>query len=156
VSIILGIDPALTKTGWGVIDYNKGALKFIACGHIKTNDKHSLAERLAVLAAGVNKVIEQYKPDQAAVEETFISKGIQSALKLGQARGALILTIAQAGLPVAEYAANLVKKTVSGSGHAQKSQVSGIIKYLLPAALPKTEDEADALAVAITHALHSK
>ena len=154
--IILGIDPALTKTGWGVIDYAKGALKFIACGQIKTNDKQDLATRLSALADGLNKVIAQYKPEMAAIEETFINKGIQSALKLGQARGALILAVAQAKIPVTEYAANLVKKTVSGSGHAQKQQIGGMIKYLLPSATPQTEDEADALAVAITHALHSK
>ncbi len=156
MSIILGIDPALTKTGWGIISYEKGVLKFIACGHIKTNDKEDLCKRLGVLSEGLTKVIKEYDPDLAAIEETFVSKGAQSALKLGQARGALILTVAQHKIPLAEYAANLVKKTVTGTGHAEKNQIGAMIKYLLPQATPKTEDEADALAVAITHALHSK
>ncbi len=156
MTLILGIDPALTKTGWGIIDYTKGTLKFVACGHIKTNDKQDLCGRLLVLSEGLAKVITQYKPDTAAIEETFVSKGAQSALKLGQARGALILTVVQARVPLSEYAANLVKKSVTGTGHAQKGQIGGMIKYLLPNATPKTEDEADALAVAITHALHSR
>jgi len=108
------------------------------------------------LSEGLKKVIVQYQPDTAAIEETFVNKSGQSTLKLGQARGALILTVAQNEIPLAEYAANLVKKTVTGTGHAQKGQIGAMIKYLLPTATPKTEDEADALAVAVTHALHSR
>ncbi len=156
MTLILGIDPALTKTGWGIVDYTKGALKFIACGHIKTNDKHDLAARLLALSEGLSKVITQYQPDAVAIEETFVNKSGQSTLKLGQARGALVLTVAQTKIPLSEYAANLVKKTVTGTGHAQKGQIGAMIKYLLPTAVPKAEDEADALAVAITHALHSR
>lgn len=156
MSLILGIDPALTKTGWGIISYEKGALKFIASGHIKTNDKEALCKRLGVLSEGLGTVIKEFDPDFAAIEETFVNKSGQSTLKLGQARGALILTVEQHKIPLAEYAANLVKKTVSGSGHAEKSQIGAMIKYLLPTATPKTEDEADALAIAITHAMHSR
>lgn len=156
MTLILGIDPALTKTGWGIVDYTKGSLKFIACGHIKTNDKEDLAPRLKALSDGLQKVITQFQPDTAAIEETFVNKSGQSTLKLGQARGALILTVAQSGIPLSEYAANLVKKTVTGKGHAEKGQIGAMIKYLLPTATPKTEDEADALAVAITHALHQR
>jgi crossover junction endodeoxyribonuclease RuvC len=155
MTLILGIDPGLVKTGWGVIDYTKGALKFIACGHVKTNDKHDLALRLCTLSDGLVKVIAEFQPISAAIEETFVSKSGQSTLKLGQARGALILTVAQNKIPLAEYAATLVKKTVTGRGHAEKNQIGAMIKYLLPTSTPKTEDEADALAVAITHALHS-
>ena len=156
MSLIIGIDPGLVKTGWGVVDYTKGNLKFIACGLIKTNDKEPLSKRLGVLSTGLAEAIEKFAPHQAAIEETFISKGAQSALKLGQARGALILTVEQNGLPLAEYAANLVKKTVTGTGHAEKQQIGAMIKILLPNATPKSEDEADALAVAITHAMHSR
>jgi len=154
--IILGIDPALTKTGWGIISHERGTLKFIACGHIKTSEKMSLCERLGILSEGLAKVIKEHDPDEAAIEETFVSKGAQSALKLGQARGALILTVSQAKLPLAEYAANLVKKTVTGSGHAEKAQIGAMVKMLLPKASPQTEDEADALAIAITHSMHSR
>lgn len=156
MSLILGIDPGLVKTGWGIISYEKGALKFIACGHIKTNDKEDLCKRLGVLSTGLAKVITEYDPDMAAIEETFANKNGQSTLKLGQARGALLLTVEQHKVPLSEYAANLVKKTVTGSGHAEKGQIGGVLKYLIPTATPKTEDEADALAVAICHALHSR
>jgi crossover junction endodeoxyribonuclease RuvC len=154
--IILGIDPALTRTGWGVVSHEKGVLKFIACGQIKTNDKMSLCERLGVLSAELKKVITEYDPDEAAIEETFVNKSGQSTLKLGQARGALILTVSQTGLPLFEYAANLVKKTVTGNGHAEKEQVQAMVKMLLPHAKFDNADAADALAIAITHSMHNK
>mgnify|MGYP000632613751 CR=1 FL=1 len=154
--LILGIDPGLVKTGWGVISHEKGVLKFIACGQIKTNDKMSLCQRLGILSAELKKVITKYDPDEAAIEETFVSKSGQSTLKLGQARGALILTVSQAGLQLAEYAANLVKKTVTGSGHAEKTQVQAMVKVLLPHAKFDNADAADALAVAICHSSYFK
>jgi crossover junction endodeoxyribonuclease RuvC len=154
--IILGIDPGLNKTGWGVISLEKGVLNFIACGAITTNSKDNLCTRLGALSAGLAKVITEFDPDEAAIEETFVSKGAQSALKLGQARGALILTVAQNKISVAEYAANLVKKTVCGNGHAEKEQVQAMVKMLLPAANFNSADAADALAVAICHSSHTK
>ena len=154
--IILGIDPALTKTGWGVISFEKGVLKFIGSGAITTYVKDDLCTRLGKLSTGLAKVLAEHDPDEVAIEETFVSKGAQSALKLGQARGALILTVAQAKLPLAEYAANLVKKTVTGNGHAEKEQVQAMVKMLLPHANFESADAADALAVAITHSTHNK
>jgi crossover junction endodeoxyribonuclease RuvC len=154
--IILGIDPGLVKTGWGVVSYEKSVLKFIACGQIKTSDKMDLCSRLGVLSEGLAKVIRDYDPDEVAIEETFVNKSGQSTLKLGQARGALILTVAQAKIPLEEYAANLVKKTVTGNGHAEKEQVQVMVKMLLPHASFDNADAADALAVAITHSMHNK
>lgn len=153
--IILGIDPGLTRTGWGVISSERSVLKFIACGHIKTTEKLDLCTRLGLLSEGLGKILKEYDPDTAAIEETFVNKGVQSALKLGQARGSLILTVAQHKVPLAEYAATLVKKSVTGNGHAEKEQVEAMVKMLLPACSVTCPDEADALAVAITHASHS-
>ncbi len=156
MALILGIDPGLNKTGWGVVSHEKSVLKFVACGLVKSSDKDSLCTRLGALSEGLAAVIRAQNPGEVAIEETFVNKSGQSTLKLGQARGALILTVAQAKLPLAEYAANLVKKTVTGNGHAEKEQVQAMVKMLLPAASFKTPDEADALAVAITHSMHSK
>ena len=156
MTTILGIDPALTKTGWGIIFHDKGVLKFVASGTIKTSDKDNLCTRLGVLSEGLMKVIKEYDPDEAAIEETFVNKSGQATLKLGQARGALILTTAQAKIPLGEYAANLVKKTVTGTGHAEKEQIQMMVKMLMPTAKFDSADAADALAVAITHAIHSR
>ncbi|RDJ19874.1 crossover junction endodeoxyribonuclease RuvC [Bosea caraganae] len=151
---ILGIDPGLRKTGWGVIASEGTRLSFIGCGCIESDDKLSLAERLKQLHEGIAGVIAAFEPDEAAVEETFINRDPQSALKLGQARGIALVVPAIAGLSVAEYAANLVKKTVVGVGHADKKQVQMMIRVLLPKAETKSADAADALAVAICHAQH--
>lgn len=152
MTIILGVDPGLQHTGWGVIQSVGSKLRFIGCGTIHSNSKSPMAERLSALSAGLVRVIETYQPEQFAIEETFVNKNAQSSLKLGHARGALILTAGQHGLPVAEYAALKVKKTVTGVGRAEKSQIIAMLKILLPQAQPDSEDAADALAVAICHA----
>jgi crossover junction endodeoxyribonuclease RuvC len=151
---ILGIDPGLVKTGWGVIDYAGSSLRFVACGLIKPDANLPLASRLVILSSGIKTVIEQYKPDEAAIEETFVNKNAMSSLKLGHARGALMLTICFTGMNLAEYAATLVKKSVTGVGRAEKNQVGMMVKQLMPTAIIKSEDEADALAVAICHTSH--
>ncbi|MFO0406548.1 MAG: crossover junction endodeoxyribonuclease RuvC, partial [Labrys sp. (in: a-proteobacteria)] len=140
--------------GWGVIDVTGNALSFIACGTVTSTDKADLAQRLLELHDGLSAVIRSHGPDEAAVEATFVNKDATATLKLGQARGVAMLVPALAGLAVAEYAPNLVKKTIVGAGHAEKQQIRLMIKVLLPKADPKTEDAADALAIAITHAHH--
>lgn len=151
---ILGIDPGLTHTGWGVISAKGNALSFVACGVISPNTKLEMPARLKILHDELEKIIALYKPDESAIEETFVNKNALSSLKLGQARGAAMLTLSLAGLSVAEYSANLVKKSVVGSGHAQKEQVAMMVKMLLPTSDAAKADAADALAVAITHAHH--
>lgn len=153
---ILGIDPGLQKTGWGIVDVQGHKLVFVAAGLIKTNAALPMYARLAMLDDGLHKTIALYAPDQAAIEETFMNNNARSALKLGQARGALILSAAQTGLTVSEYAANLVKKSIVGTGHADKNQMGMMISTLLPKAGKVSEDEADALAVAICHAHHAQ
>lgn len=151
---IIGIDPGLRRCGWGVIESNGNRLSYVACGTVTPPVDLSLAERLAVLHAGLNELLERFRPDEAAVEETFVSAGARSALQLGQARGVALMTPAARGLPVGEYAANLIKKSVVGSGHAEKSQIQMMVKILLPTAEFKGADAADALAIAICHAHH--
>jgi crossover junction endodeoxyribonuclease RuvC len=151
---ILGIDPGLRKTGWGIIVQEGTRLSFVACGTVTSDNALSTAERLRQLHDGLSEVLGQYRPDEVAVEETFVNKDAQATLKLGHARGVALLVPALSGLAVAEYAANLVKKTVVGNGHADKKQIGMMIKVLLPKSDPKTEDAADALAIAITHAQH--
>lgn len=149
---ILGIDPGLRKTGWGVIDVEGTRVSFVACGSVDPDPKLELGPRLALLHEGLRLVMLDYAPQEAAVEETFVNADARSALKLGAARGIAMLVPAQAGLPVAEYAPNHVKKTVVGAGHAEKQQIRMMIKVLLPKAVVKTEDAADALAIALCHA----
>ena len=149
---IIGIDPGLQKTGWGIITKNGNALHYIASGLIKTNPKTDLPTRLAHLHHELTDVMNVHAPDHAAVEETFVNKNPASALKLGQARGVVLAVPAVLGLHVAEYSANKVKKSVVGVGHANKDQVQMMIKMLLPTSGILKEDEADALAVAVTHA----
>ena len=151
---ILGLDPGLRRTGWGLIETIGNRLSYVACGSVVTNDKHSLAARLAALHDGLTAVIAAQKPNEAAVEETFVNVDPRSALKLGQARGIVLLVPAKAGLLVAEYAPNLIKKSIVGAGRAEKIQVRKMIAVLLPKAAPETDDAADALAIAITHAHH--
>jgi crossover junction endodeoxyribonuclease RuvC len=151
---ILGIDPGLRKTGWGLVIAAGSRLSFVACGSVTSRDGQPLAERLKQLHDGLVQVVAETAPDEVAVEETFINRDPQSAIRLGQARGIALLVPALAGLPVAEYAANLVKKTVVGTGHAEKPQVLAMVRVLLPKATPASEDAADALAIAITHAHH--
>ena len=151
---ILGIDPGLRRTGWGLIEVEGNRLVYVACGSVATSDKVSLAERLVVIHDGLVKVVDEFTPDEAAVEATFVNKDAQATLKLGQARGIAMVVPARAGVPVAEYAPNVVKKSIVGSGHGDKVQVRMMIGVLLPKADPATHDAADALAIAVTHAHH--
>lgn len=148
---ILGIDPGLRRMGWGVIDFDGVRLSYVAGGTIVSDAKDSLGERLAALYKGLNAEIERYAPDEASVEQTFVNKDAKATLKLGQARGVALLVPALHGCLVAEYAPNMVKKTVTGSGHADKRQIHAMLKILLPKAAPDTDDAADALAIAICH-----
>jgi crossover junction endodeoxyribonuclease RuvC len=151
---ILGIDPGLRHTGWGVIEAEGSRLAYVASGAIHTKTGDNFAERLRLLHEGLAAVIAAHRPDEAAVEETFVNRDPQSALKLGHARGIALVVPALAGIEVNEYAANLVKKTVVGAGHAEKPQVAMMVKVLLPRSDALGADAADALAVAICHAQH--
>lgn len=151
---ILGLDPGLRRTGWGVIEAVGTRLSFVACGTVMPPEEGDLAGRLAHLHTALAGVLRAFAPDEAAVEETFVNMNPASTLKLGQARGVVMLTPALAGVPVAEYAALLVKKTVVGAGRADKAQIRMMMKVLLPQADFETDDAADALAVAVTHAQH--
>jgi crossover junction endodeoxyribonuclease RuvC len=151
---ILGLDPGLRRTGWGVIETSGNKLTYVACGQIVPDDKLPLGDRLALLHSGLTAILREFQPDEAAVEETFVNGNPMTTLKLGQARGIAMLVPAQAGLSIGEYAPNLIKKTVVGSGHADKNQIGMMIGVLLPKAGPVGADAADALAVAITHAHH--
>lgn len=151
---ILGLDPGLRRTGWGIIECSGSNLVYIASGLICSETKEELAYRLAELYQGVLNVISTYEPREAAVEETFVNDNPRSTLKLGQARGMALLAPAIKGLQVAEYTPNLIKKTVVGSGHAEKQQIQAMISYLLPRSKFESADEADALAVALCHASH--
>jgi crossover junction endodeoxyribonuclease RuvC len=153
---ILGIDPGLQKLGWGVVETDGSRLRFVAAGLVRTTAKLPLYARLAEIDHGLAAVLAAHGPAVAAIEETFMNNNAASALKLGAARGAAIVSAARAGLAVHEYAANLVKKSVVGSGHAAKQQVGLMIRTLLPAAGRLGEDEADALAIAICHAHHAQ
>jgi crossover junction endodeoxyribonuclease RuvC len=151
---ILGIDPGLRRTGWGVVTIEGNRLSFVACGSLASDDRAELAIRLLSIHDGLQRVVAEHAPDEAAVEATFVNKDATATLKLGQARGIAMLVPAIAGLRVAEYAPNLVKKTIVGAGHADKVQVRMMIGVLLPKADPETHDAADALAIAVTHAHH--
>lgn len=148
---ILGIDPALTSTGWAIVAAENNKYSFINCGTVTTNAKESTAFRLKFISDKLNQVIEIYKPTEIALEETFVNNNNLSSLKLGQARGAIILTIAQNNLEIFEYSATNVKKSIVGVGRAEKQQVDRMIKILLPKAIPKTDHESDAIAIALTH-----
>ncbi|MCZ6512136.1 MAG: crossover junction endodeoxyribonuclease RuvC [Alphaproteobacteria bacterium] len=151
--LLLGLDPGLRNTGWGVIEAESNRLRHVANGVVRSG-AGPLAERLLRLHQGLTRVIGEYRLDGAAVEETFMNRDGQATLKLGQARGIVMLVPAQAGLPVAEYAANTIKKSVVGYGHADKTQIGHMISVLLPGADVTTADAADALAVAVCHAHH--
>jgi crossover junction endodeoxyribonuclease RuvC len=151
---ILGIDPGLRRTGWGMIASEGNRLVFLGCGSLATQDGAALASRLLAIHDGLRRVVDQHAPDEAAVEATFVNKDASATLKLGQARGIAVLVPAIAGLPVAEYAPNLVKKTIIGVGHGEKAQIRMMVGVLLPKADPPSHDAADALAIAVTHAHH--
>jgi len=151
---ILGIDPGLRRTGWGLVEADGNRLIYVACGSVETSERAALGDRLVVIHDGLAQVIEQYRPHEAAVENTFVNANAVATLKLGQARGIAMLVPAKAGLVVAEYAPNVVKKTVVGAGHGEKAQIRMMIGVLLPKADPQSEDAADALAIAVCHAHH--
>ena len=151
---ILGIDPGLRRTGWGLIEADGNRLIHIACGSLETNERAELGIRLLAIHDGLIAVIEQYRPHEAAVEATFVNANAAATLKLGQARGIAMLVPAKAGLTVAEYAPNVIKKTVVGAGHGEKMQIRRMVGVLLPMADPKSDDAADALAIAVCHAHH--
>lgn len=151
---IIGIDPGLRRTGWGIIDSVGNSLRFIASGTVRSDEKAPLATRLCQLHDGLAEVLHQAMPHEAAVEQTFVNKDATATLKLGQARGIAMLVPARAGLVVAEYAPNAVKKAVIGVGHGEKKQIHMMVKVLMPKAIFDTDDAADALAIAICHAHH--
>ncbi|MBI1384268.1 MAG: crossover junction endodeoxyribonuclease RuvC [Rhizobiales bacterium] len=151
---IIGIDPGLRRTGWGIIESDGVRLRYIASGRVTSDAGDPLAVRLRALHEGLTGIVRAHRPNEAAVEETFVNRDARATLKLGQARGIALLVPALAGLSVAEYAPNLIKKTVVGSGHAEKVQIHAMLQILLPRARPESDDEADALAIAICHANH--
>jgi crossover junction endodeoxyribonuclease RuvC len=151
---ILGIDPGLRRTGWGVLDIEGNRLIFVGCGSVETREQMALANRLLAIHEGLGLILDRFRPAEAAIEQTFVNKDGVATLKLGQARGVAMLAPAMFGIAVSEYAPNQVKKTVVGAGHADKAQIQAMLKILLPKATPKSADAADALAIAITHAHH--
>lgn len=151
---IIGIDPGLRRTGWGVIESDGVRLSYVASGYVASDSDDVLAYRLREIFEGVSGVLASFKPREAAVEETFVNTNARATLKLGQARGMALLAPAMKGLTVAEYPPNLIKKSVVGAGHAEKQQVQMMVKLLLPKAQFENADEADALAIAICHANH--
>lgn len=151
---LLGLDPGLGTTGWGLIQAEGNRLSHIANGQLKTNTTAPLPERLADLCRQLETLIAEHQPEAAAVEEVFVNKNPQSTLKLGQARGVVLMCAARAGIEVGEYAPTIVKKAVVGTGGAEKAQVHAMVSRLLPGAKIAGPDAADALAIAITHAHH--
>lgn len=152
---VLGLDPGLRITGWGIVDSEGSRLRHVANGRVISDNTRSLADRLVQLHDGLAAVLDEYAPDAAAIEETFVNKNPGSTLKLGMARGVVLFVPARAGVPVAEYAANAVKKAVVGVGHAAKEQVQMMVQRLLPGVAFTSADAADALAVAICHVHHA-
>lgn len=153
---VLGLDPGLRHTGWGIIDVNGNRLLHVGDGVAHAASDEPLAVRLVSLFRQLGEVLERFRPDEAAVEESFVNRNAASTLKLGLARGVVLLAPAERGLPVAEYSANLVKKAVVGAGHADKAQVQLMVRRLLPGFAIGAADAADALAVAICHAHHAE
>jgi crossover junction endodeoxyribonuclease RuvC len=151
---ILGLDPGLRATGWGVVAVAGNSLSFVAAGTVRVPADGELAARLRDLHAGLRDVLAAWTPDEAAVEQTFVNRDAAATLKLGQARGVVMLAPAQAGIAVAEYAPNAVKKAIVGAGHAEKVQIRAMVRVLLPRAEFDSDDAADALAIAICHAHH--
>jgi len=151
---IIGIDPGLRRTGWGIVESLGNSLRFVGSGTVRSDDKAALATRLCQLHDGLAEILHAAMPQEAAVEQTFVNKDAAATLKLGQARGIAMLVPARAGLVVAEYAPNAVKKAVIGVGHGEKKQIHMMVKVLMPKAVFNSDDAADALAIAICHAHH--
>ena len=152
---VIGIDPGLRRTGWGVVDVEGTRVRHVANG-VCVSEGEDLASRLCSLHAALTAVVLAWAPEAAAVEQTFVNKDAAGTLKLGQARGIALLVPAQAGLPVAEYAPNAVKKVVVGVGHAEKAQVAHMVRLQLPGVAIVGPDAADALAIALCHAHHAR
>ena len=152
---IIGVDPGSAATGWGVVDSIGARLTFVAAGVVRPKRALTRAERLAAIHDGLSEVIDAYGPQEAAVEATFVNASPRDALVLGEARGVALLAPAIRGVLVSEYAANAVKKAVTGRGHADKKQVQAMVRVLIPASGAPAADAADALAIAICHA-HSR
>jgi crossover junction endodeoxyribonuclease RuvC len=154
VTRIIGIDPGLRHTGWGIIEVEGNRLSYVADGAVHSVNEDDLAVRLLQIHQQILAVLDEFKPDEAAIEETFVNKDARATLKLGQARGVVMLAPVLRKIGVAEYAPNVIKKTVVGNGHAEKDQVKHMVKLLLPKAVLNTADSVDALAIAICHAHH--
>ena len=148
---ILGLDPSLSSTGWGIVEVENNRLRYVADGFIKTDPKLPIYDRLAVIHRALNEVIETYHPQEAAIDQVFLNENPTSTIKLGMARGVVILAPALFGIPVCEYEPTKVKKAVVGVGRAEKSQVETMVKILLAGCKPKNNDSSDALAMAICH-----
>jgi crossover junction endodeoxyribonuclease RuvC len=153
--LYLGLDPGLRKTGWGIVESGNNHLRHIANGSLATEANLAMSQRLLQLHEGLSEMLSHWSPDEAAAEETFVNKNARSALKLGLARGVVLLAPALVGLSVSEYSPNVIKKSVVGVGHADKNQIGAMVRHLLPGCRPVDADAADALAVAICHAHHS-
>jgi crossover junction endodeoxyribonuclease RuvC len=151
---IIGLDPGLRHTGWGIIETEGTRLSYVADGAVHSVNEDDLAVRLLQIHEQILRVLDTYAPDEAAIEETFVNKDARATLKLGQARGVVMLAPVMRKIGVAEYAPNVIKKTVVGNGHAEKDQVKHMVRMLLPKADMKTADSTDALAIAICHAHH--
>ena len=156
MALILGIDPGLANTGWGIIEVIGNSLKYVKSGVVKTTTDLSIDLRLKLIFEHIDHVVKEYRPDLAAIEETFVNVNSKSSLKLGQVRGAIMVAIAMHDIRIAEYAPNLIKKSIVGFGRAEKDQMIHMINLLLPGSNIKIADEADALAVAICDANHQK
>lgn len=152
---VIGLDPGLRRTGWGVIESEGARLRHVANGVVESDERLDLARRLVQLDEGLLEVLDRYRPEAAAVEASLVNKNAGSTLKLGVARGVALLTPAKYGLPVAEYLPMIVKKAVVGTGHAGKEQVQTMVRHLLPGCAIANADAADALAVAICHSHHA-
>lgn len=148
---VLGIDPGLLHTGWAVVDTAGQSRKYIASGVILPNPKLEMAERLVTIFQELTKICETFQPDECSIEIIFVNKNPKTTLLLGQARAAAIVAVANHNIPVFEYEPNVIKKALTGAGHADKSAVDKMVKILLPVAHPKTADEADAIAIALAH-----
>lgn len=153
---ILGIDPGLVHTGWAVIESAGSTRRYIASGVIAPPAKEPLPARLALIFKGVDKICAEFEPDECAVEITFVNKNPTSTLLLGHARAAAICAVGIREIPISEYEPNKIKKAIACSGHADKNQIGAMVKILLPAAAPKTADEADAVAIALAHSNTSR
>lgn len=148
---VLGLDPSISSTGWGIIDVNGNRLSYVADGFIATSTKEKLSERLHKIYVELQKIIELYKPDEASIEITFLNSNPETSLKLSMARGVVFLIPSIYNIPLFEYEPNKIKKALTGVGKADKKQVETMVKVLLPGCLPKNNDSSDALAIAITH-----